>query len=38
MSVMRRFKSQSEEMIADLDLETNSRRGSGYAPRARRGR
>ena len=33
-----RFKSQSEEKMADLDHETNNRRGGGYAPRSRRGR
>ena len=32
------FKSQSEEKMADLDHETNNRRGGGYAPRSRRGR
>ena len=36
--MMRRFKSQSEEKMADLDHETNNRRGGGYAPRSRRGR
>ena len=36
--MMSRFKSQSEEKMADLDHETNSRRGGGYAPRSRRGR
>ena len=35
---MSRFKSQSEEKMADLDHETNNRRGGGYAPRSRRGR
>ena len=30
--------SQSEEKMADLDHETNNRRGGGYAPRSRRGR
>ncbi len=37
---MSRFKSQSEEKMADLDHETNNRRGGGYAPRGagRRGR
>ncbi len=35
--MMSRFKSQSEQM-ADLDHETNNRRGGGYAPRSRRGR
>ena len=34
---MSRFKSQSEEKMADLDHETNNRRGGGYAPRGRRG-
>ena len=29
---MSRFKSQSEEKMADLDHETNNRRGGGYAP------
>ena len=33
-----RFKTQSEEKMADLDHETNNRRGGGYAPRSRRGR
>lgn len=36
--MMSRFKSQSEEKMADLDHETNNRRGGGYAPRGRRGR
>ena len=27
-----------EDMMADLDHETNNRRGGGYAPRSRRGR
>ena len=36
--MMSRFKSQSEEKTADLDHETNNRRGGGYAPRSRRGR
>ena len=36
--MMSRFKSQSEEKMADLDHETNNRRGGGYAPRTRRGR
>ena len=36
--MMSRFKSQSEEKMADLDHETNIRRGGGYAPRSRRGR
>lgn len=36
--MMSRFKSQSESKLADLDHETNSRRGGGYAPRSRRGR
>ena len=36
--MMSRFKSQSEEKMADLDHETNHRRGGGYAPRSRRGR
>ena len=36
--MMSRFKSQSEEKMADLDHETNNRRGGGYAPRNRRGR
>ena len=36
--MMSRFKSQSEEKMADLDHETNNRRGGGYAPRSRRGR
>ena len=31
--MMSRFKSQSEEKMADLDHETNNRRGGGYAPR-----
>ena len=35
--MMSRFKSQSEEKMADLDHETNRRRGGGYAPRSRRG-
>ena len=35
--MMIRFKSQSEEKMADLDHETNNRRGGGYAPRGRRG-
>ncbi len=35
--MMSRFKSQSEEKIADLNHETNNRRGGGYAPRGRRG-
>ena len=35
--MMSRFKSQSEEKMADLDHETNNRRGGGYAPRGRRG-
>ncbi len=34
---MSRFKSQSEEKMADLDHETNNRRVGGYAPRGRRG-
>ena len=34
--MMSRFKSQSEEKMADLDHETNNRRGGGYAPRSRR--
>ena len=29
--MMSRFKSQSEEKMADLDHETNNRRGGGYA-------
>ena len=36
--MMSRFKSQSEEKMADLGHETNNRRGGGYAPRSRRGR
>lgn len=36
--MMSRFKSQSEEKMADLDRETSNRRGGGYAPRSRRGR
>ena len=36
--MMSRFKSQSEEKMADLAHETNNRRGGGYAPRSRRGR
>ena len=36
--MMSRFKSQSEEKMADLDHETNNRRCGGYAPRSRRGR
>ena len=36
--MMSRFKSQSEEKMADLDHETNNRRGGGYASRSRRGR
>ena len=36
--MMSRFKSQSEEKMADLDHEANNRRGGGYAPRSRRGR
>ena len=36
--MMSRFKSQSEEKMADLDHETNNRRGGGYAPRNRGGR
>ena len=36
--MMSRFKSQREEKMADLDHETNNRRGGGYAPRSRRGR
>ena len=36
--MMSRFKSQSEEKMAELDHETNNRRGGGYAPRSRRGR
>ena len=36
--MMSRSKSQSEEKRADLDHETNNRRGGGYAPRSRRGR
>ena len=36
--MMSRFKSQSEEKMADLDHETNNRRGGGYAPRSPRGR
>jgi S1 RNA binding domain protein len=35
--MMSRFKSQSEEKMADLDHETSNRRGGGYAPRGRRG-
>lgn len=35
--MMSRFKSQSEEKMADLDHETSRRRGGGYAPRSRRG-
>ena len=35
--MMSRFKSQSEEKMADLNHETNNRRGGGYAPRGRRG-
>ena len=35
--MMSRFKSQSEEKMADLDHETNNHRGGGYAPRGRRG-
>ena len=35
--MMSRFKSQSEEKMADLDHENNNRRGGGYAPRGRRG-
>ena len=35
--MMSRFKSQSEEKMADQDHETNNRRGGGYAPRGRRG-
>ena len=31
--MMNRFKSQSEEKMADLDKETSGRRGGGYAPR-----
>lgn len=31
--MMNRFKSQSEEKMADLDRETSGRRGGGYAPR-----
>ena len=38
VDLMSRFKSQSEEKMADLDHETNNRRGGGYAPRSRRGR
>ena len=34
--MMSRFK--SEEKMADLDHETNNRRGGGYAPRGRGGR
>ena len=30
MWYMSRFKSQSEEKMADLDHETNNRRGGGY--------
>ena len=36
--MMSRFKSQSEEKMADLDHETNNRRGGGYASRGRGGR
>ena len=36
--MMSRFKSQSEEKMADLDHETNNPPGCGYAPRSRRGR
>ena len=36
--MMSRFKSQSEEKMADLANETNNRRGGGYAPRSRGGR
>ena len=36
--MMSRFKSQSEEKMADLDHETSNRRPGGYAPRSRRGR
>ena len=36
--MMSRIKSQSEEKMAELDHETNNRRGGGYAPRSRRGR
>lgn len=35
--MLSRYKSQSEEKFADLDHETNNRRGGGYAPRSRRG-
>ena len=38
VDMMSRFKSQSEEKMADLDHETNNRRGGGYAPRGRGGR
>jgi S1 RNA binding domain protein len=31
--MMSRFKSQSEEKMADLDKEVSGRRGGGYAPR-----
>lgn len=31
--MMSRFKSQSEEKMADLDREVSGRRGGGYAPR-----
>ena len=31
--MMSRFKSQSEEKMADLDHEQSGRRGGGYAPR-----
>lgn len=31
--MMSRFKSQSEEKMAELDRETSNRRGGGYAPR-----
>jgi len=34
----RRRRQQSEEKMADLDHETNNRRGGGYAPRGRGGR
>ncbi len=35
--MMSRFKSQSEEKMADLDHESNGRRGGGGGPRGRRG-
>lgn len=34
--MLSRFKSQSEEKMADLNRETENRRGGGYAPRSRR--